>query len=45
MFFFKPLFGKKSGQTPAEVLSRAVERENVMSAAADLTQLPDSPRG
>ena len=42
MFFFKPLFGKKSGQTPAEVLSRAVEREQIMSAAADLTQVPDA---
>ena len=42
MFFIKPFLGKKSGQTNAEVLSRAVEREMVMSAAADLTQIPDA---
>jgi radical SAM superfamily enzyme YgiQ (UPF0313 family) len=41
----KPFLGKKGGQTNAEVLSRAVEREMVMSAAADLTQTPDAPPG
>ncbi len=41
LVFVKPFLGKKSGQTNAEVLSRAVEREAVMSAAADLTQIPD----
>ncbi len=37
----KPFLGKTSGQTKAEVLSRAVEHAELMSAAADLTQLPD----
>jgi hypothetical protein len=37
----KPFLGKKAGQTKAEVLSRAVEHEELMSAAADLTQVPD----
>ncbi len=41
LVFIKPFLGKKSGATKAEVLSRAVERENVMSAAADLTQVPE----
>jgi radical SAM superfamily enzyme YgiQ (UPF0313 family) len=41
LVFVKPFLGKKSGQTNAEVLSRAVEREMIMSAAADLTQAPD----
>ena len=39
----KPFLGKKSGQTNAEVISRAVEREQLMSAAADFTQVPDAP--
>ncbi len=38
----KPFLGKKSGQTKAEVLSRAVEHAELMSAAADLTQVPDA---
>ena len=38
----KPFIGKKSGQTKAEVLSRAIEHDDLMSAAADLTQVPDS---
>jgi radical SAM superfamily enzyme YgiQ (UPF0313 family) len=42
LVFVKPFLGKTSGQTNAEVLSRAVERESVMSAAADLTQIPDA---
>jgi radical SAM superfamily enzyme YgiQ (UPF0313 family) len=37
----KPFLGKKKGQTTAEVLSRAVEHEEVMSRAADLTQISD----
>jgi radical SAM superfamily enzyme YgiQ (UPF0313 family) len=37
----KPFLGKKTGQTKAEVLSRAVEHSELMSAAADLTQIPD----
>lgn len=37
----KPFLGKKSGETKAEVLSRAVEHAELMSAAADLTQVPD----
>ena len=40
--FVKPFLGKTSGATNAEVLSRAVEREAIMSAAADLTQVPDA---
>ncbi len=39
----KPFLGKKSGQTNAEVVSRAVEHAELMSAAADLTQAPDAP--
>jgi radical SAM superfamily enzyme YgiQ (UPF0313 family) len=42
LVFVKPFLGKTSGQTNAEVLSRAVEREAIMSAAADLTQIPDA---
>ena len=42
LVFVKPFLGKKSGQTNAEVLSRVVEREAAMSAAADLTQIPDA---
>jgi radical SAM superfamily enzyme YgiQ (UPF0313 family) len=38
----KPFLGKKSGQTKAETLSRAVEHEGLKSAAADLTQMPDA---
>ena len=38
----KPFLGKKSGQTKAEVLSRAVEHSELMSAAADLTQMSDA---
>ncbi len=41
MFFIKPFLGKKSGATNAEVLSRAVEHDELMSAAADFTQVPD----
>ena len=37
----KPFLGKKEGQTKAEVLSRAVEHSELMSAAADLTQMSD----
>ena len=37
----KPFLGKKSGQTRAEVLSRAVEHHETMGAAADRTQLGD----
>jgi anaerobic magnesium-protoporphyrin IX monomethyl ester cyclase len=39
----KPFLGEKKGQTRAEVVSRAVEHERLMSAAADLTQVPDQP--
>jgi hypothetical protein len=42
MFFIKPFLGKKSGATQAEVVSRAVEHEADMSAAADFTQVPDA---
>ena len=35
----KPFLGKKSGATPSEVLSRAVEHREVKNAAAELTQL------
>ena len=42
LVFIKPFLGKKGGATNAEVISRAVERENVMSAAADMTQIPDA---
>jgi radical SAM superfamily enzyme YgiQ (UPF0313 family) len=41
MFFIKPFLGKKSGATSAEVISRAVEHDELMSAAADFTQVPD----
>jgi anaerobic magnesium-protoporphyrin IX monomethyl ester cyclase len=37
----KPFLGKKTGATNAEVISRAVEHEDIKSAAADLTQLAD----
>ena len=37
----KPFLGKTKGATKAEVLSRAVEHEEDMSAAADRTQIPD----
>jgi radical SAM superfamily enzyme YgiQ (UPF0313 family) len=38
----KPFMGNRSGQTRAETMSRAVEHQASKSAAADLTQLPDS---
>jgi len=37
----KPFLGKKSGQTKAEVISRAVEHGALKDAAAQLTQLSD----
>jgi radical SAM superfamily enzyme YgiQ (UPF0313 family) len=37
----KPFVGKKEGATKAEVISRAVEHEDMKTAAADLTQLAD----
>jgi anaerobic magnesium-protoporphyrin IX monomethyl ester cyclase len=37
----KPFLGKKSGQTKAEVVSRAVEHHALKDAAAQLTQLSD----
>jgi radical SAM superfamily enzyme YgiQ (UPF0313 family) len=37
----KPFLGKKKGATKAEVISRAVEHEDLKSAAADMTQLAD----
>ena len=37
----KPFVGKKTGATQAEIISRAVEHEDLKSAAADLTQLAD----
>lgn len=37
----KPFLGKKSGATRAEVLSRAVEHQEMKDAAADLTKLQD----
>ena len=37
----KPFLGKKAGATNAEIISRAVEHEEVKSAAAEMTQLPD----
>jgi len=37
----KPFLGKKSGQTKAEVISRAVEHHKLKDAAAQLTQLSD----
>jgi anaerobic magnesium-protoporphyrin IX monomethyl ester cyclase len=45
LFFIKAFLGKKSGQTNAEIISRAVEHEELMSAAADLTQVPDTAGG
>lgn len=38
----KSFLGKKAGATKAEIVSRAVEHEEVKSAAAELTQLPDN---
>ncbi len=38
---FKPFFGKRRGQTKAEVLSRAVEHGALKDAAAALTQVSD----
>jgi radical SAM superfamily enzyme YgiQ (UPF0313 family) len=37
----KPFKGKKAGATRAEVLSRAVEHQDMKTNAADLTQLSD----
>jgi anaerobic magnesium-protoporphyrin IX monomethyl ester cyclase len=37
----KPFLGKKTGATKAEVVSRAVEHQDLKSEAADLTQLSD----
>jgi anaerobic magnesium-protoporphyrin IX monomethyl ester cyclase len=37
----KPFRGKQSGATHAEVLSRAVEHQDMKTSAADLTQLSD----
>jgi radical SAM superfamily enzyme YgiQ (UPF0313 family) len=37
----KPFLGKKRGFTKAEVISRAVEQEDLKSAAAEMTQLAD----
>lgn len=37
----KPFFGKKQGQTNAEVMSRAVEHGAIKDAAAQLTQVSD----
>jgi radical SAM superfamily enzyme YgiQ (UPF0313 family) len=37
----KPFLGKKSGQTKAEVISRAVEHQALKEAAADFTKLAD----
>ena len=37
----KPFLGKTSGATKAEVLSRAVEHQEMKDAAAELTQLTD----
>jgi len=34
--------GKKKGATRAELLSQAVEYQEVKSAAADLTEVPDA---
>jgi radical SAM superfamily enzyme YgiQ (UPF0313 family) len=42
MFFIKPFLGKKGGQTPAEVISRAVEHDELMDQAAEFTQVPDA---
>src|SRR6185295_5417786 len=38
----KPFLGRKKGPTRAEVVSRAVEHDEVKSAAAELTQLSDA---
>ena len=38
----KPFLGESSGATPAEVLSRAVEHQDMKDAAADLTKLNDT---
>jgi hypothetical protein len=38
----KPFLGKRKGFTRAEVISRAVEHEDMKSAAADMTQLADA---
>jgi len=40
----KPFMGKKKGATRAELLSQAVEYQEVKSAAADLTEVPDEQR-
>jgi anaerobic magnesium-protoporphyrin IX monomethyl ester cyclase len=37
----KPFLGKKKGATRAEVVSRAVEHQDLKSAAAEMTQLAD----
>ena len=37
----KPFLGRRSGDTAAEILSRAVQHEEVKSAAAAMTQLAD----
>ena len=37
----KPFLGKKSGATKAEVLSRAVEHQQMKDSAAELTRLTD----
>ena len=37
----KPFLGKKTGATPAEIISRAVEHGELKSRAAELTQLSD----
>lgn len=37
----KPFVGEKKGATKAELISRAVEHEEMKTAAADLTQLAD----
>jgi len=38
----KPFLGSNQGPTRAEVVSRAVEHDEVKSAAAELTQLSDA---
>jgi len=37
----KPFLGSKTGPTPNETISRAVEHRSIKDAAADLTKLPD----
>jgi anaerobic magnesium-protoporphyrin IX monomethyl ester cyclase len=37
----KPFLGSKSGPTPNESMSRAVEHRSMKDAAADLTKLAD----